>query len=220
MSRVAIVHRLRVGPRPGGAAARGHHDRPAARELRHRDVQGRRRPVDRRSSGSGWSRPDAPFPTTAASSPGEFKEAYEAAFDGGRRGDRLDPRRGHPVGHDQERRDRARHAARPRDPRRRLARRVDGRGDPRAAWAWSWPPTGGRPPRSPRSLEAAGARHADVRRPRDARVPQEGRPDQRRPGGDRHAALGQADHRGQATAWSRRPTASGRGRRRASGSSS
>jgi DegV family protein with EDD domain len=33
-----------------------------------------------------WKRmlaPDAPFPTTAASSPGEFKEAYEAAFEGG-----------------------------------------------------------------------------------------------------------------------------------------
>jgi DegV family protein with EDD domain len=33
-----------------------------------------------------WDRmvaPDAPFPTTAASSPGEFKEAYEAAFAGG-----------------------------------------------------------------------------------------------------------------------------------------
>jgi DegV family protein with EDD domain len=33
-----------------------------------------------------WQRmtaPDAPFPTTAASSPGEFKEAYEAAFEAG-----------------------------------------------------------------------------------------------------------------------------------------
>lgn len=33
-----------------------------------------------------WERmvaPDAPFPTTAASSPGEFKEAYEAAFESG-----------------------------------------------------------------------------------------------------------------------------------------
>jgi DegV family protein with EDD domain len=33
-----------------------------------------------------WTRmtaPDAPFPTTAASSPGDFKEAYEAAFDDG-----------------------------------------------------------------------------------------------------------------------------------------
>ncbi len=33
-----------------------------------------------------WARmvaPDAPFPTTAASSPGEFKDAYEAAFAGG-----------------------------------------------------------------------------------------------------------------------------------------
>jgi fatty acid-binding protein DegV len=33
-----------------------------------------------------WTRmtaPDAPFPTTAASSPGEFKMAYEAAFEAG-----------------------------------------------------------------------------------------------------------------------------------------
>ena len=33
-----------------------------------------------------WKRmtaPDAPFPTTAASSPGEFKDAYEAAFTAG-----------------------------------------------------------------------------------------------------------------------------------------
>jgi DegV family protein with EDD domain len=33
-----------------------------------------------------WTRmtaPDAPFPTTAASSPGDFKAAYEAAFEGG-----------------------------------------------------------------------------------------------------------------------------------------
>ena len=33
-----------------------------------------------------WERmvaPDAPFPKTAASSPGDFKDAYEAAFDGG-----------------------------------------------------------------------------------------------------------------------------------------
>jgi fatty acid kinase fatty acid binding subunit len=38
------------------------------------------------ASGSFWERmtaPDAPFPTTAASSPGEFKEAYEAAFAAG-----------------------------------------------------------------------------------------------------------------------------------------
>jgi len=38
------------------------------------------------STGEFWRRmtaPDAPFPTTAASSPGEFKEAYEAAFAGG-----------------------------------------------------------------------------------------------------------------------------------------
>jgi DegV family protein with EDD domain len=36
-----------------------------------------------------WERmvaPDAPFPTTAASSPGEFKEAYEAAFAAGAEG--------------------------------------------------------------------------------------------------------------------------------------
>ena len=33
-----------------------------------------------------WERmvaPDAPFPKTAASSPGDFKEAYEAAFEAG-----------------------------------------------------------------------------------------------------------------------------------------
>jgi DegV family protein with EDD domain len=38
------------------------------------------------STAAFWDRmvaPDAPFPTTAASSPGEFKEAYEAAFAGG-----------------------------------------------------------------------------------------------------------------------------------------
>ncbi len=38
------------------------------------------------STGAFWDRmtaPDAPFPTTAASSPGEFKEAYEAAFAAG-----------------------------------------------------------------------------------------------------------------------------------------
>ncbi len=38
------------------------------------------------STAAFWERmvaPDAPFPTTAASSPGEFKEAYEAAFTAG-----------------------------------------------------------------------------------------------------------------------------------------
>ncbi len=38
------------------------------------------------STAAFWERmvaPDAPFPKTAASSPGEFKEAYEAAFDAG-----------------------------------------------------------------------------------------------------------------------------------------
>jgi fatty acid kinase fatty acid binding subunit len=38
------------------------------------------------SAGAFWERmvaPDAPFPTTAASSPGVFKEAYEAAFEAG-----------------------------------------------------------------------------------------------------------------------------------------
>src|SRR5690349_1427179 len=38
------------------------------------------------STAAFWERmvaPDAPFPKTAASSPGEFKDAYEAAFDDG-----------------------------------------------------------------------------------------------------------------------------------------
>ena len=83
MSRVAIFTDSASDLDPAGAAAAGHHDRAAARDLRVRDVQGRRRHVDRRSSGSGWSRPDAPFPKTAASSPGEFKDAYEAAFEAG-----------------------------------------------------------------------------------------------------------------------------------------
>ena len=65
-----------------------------------------------------------------------------------------------------------------------------------------------------------GDRPPDVRLARDARVPEEGRPDQRRPGGDRDAALGQADHRGRGTAWSRPPTSRGRGRSRASAASS
>ena len=83
--------------------------------------------------------PDAPFPTTAASSPGRFPRCLRGGVRRGRRGDRLDPRRRDPVGCDQERPDRARHAARPRDPDRRFAQRLDGDRAPRT----DGPGTGG-----------------------------------------------------------------------------
>ena len=73
---------------PGRRAARGHRGRPAHRQLRRRDVPAG---VDL-STDEFWERmtaPDAPFPTTAAVAPGDFKTAYEAAFDERRRRHRL-----------------------------------------------------------------------------------------------------------------------------------
>ena len=85
------------------------------------------------------------------------------------------------------------------------------------AWASSSPPTAGPAAEIAETLEARAPDMRHVRRARDPRVPQEGRPDQRRPGGDRHAPVGQADHRGQARRGRRRSTGSGPGRRPASG---
>ena len=161
MSRVAIF--TDSASRPGSGRRRGRRAStvvPLLVNFGSETFKAGRRPV---TADAFWERmiaPDAPFPTTAASSPGDFKDAYEAAFDGRRRGDRLDPRRGHAVGHDQERPDRARHAAGPRDPRRRLAWAPRWARGSWRGWASSWPPRVVRPRRSPRSLEA---RTADMR---------------------------------------------------------
>ena len=148
------LHRLRVRPRSGGGGGIGHPHRAAARELRVAVVQGRRRPDAVPAFWERMTAPDAPFPTTAASSPGDFKDGLRGGLRRRRRGDRVGPRRRHAVGHDQERPDRARHAARPRDPRRRLAERVDGDRASWPGWASRWPPRPtSRPRRSPTTLE-------------------------------------------------------------------
>ena len=75
------LHRFRVGPGPGAAAA-GIAIVPLLVNFGDESFKA----GDRLSTADFWARmvaPDAPFPTTAASSPGEFKEAYEAAFAGG-----------------------------------------------------------------------------------------------------------------------------------------
>ena len=135
-----------------------------------------------------WERmvaPDAPFPKTAAASPGDFKEAYEAAFAAGAEAivsvhvagtlsgaiksaqiarDMLPDREIHVVDSNG---------------------RVDGPGDPR--------PDGRRARRrgttrrrDRRAARGARQRHPHLRRARDPRIPQEGRPDQR----DAQAAIG------------------------------
>ena len=128
------LHRFRVRPRPGGRGGRrgsaivpllvtfGSETFKAGVDLSTARVLG----AD--------GRPGRAVPEDGGVVAGRVQGGLRGGVRGGRRGDRLDPRRRHAVGHDQERPDRARHAARPRDPRRRFARRVDGRGDPRAAW--------------------------------------------------------------------------------------
>ena len=93
-----------------------------------------------------WERmtaPDAPFPTTAAASPGDFKTAFEAAFDAGADAIVCVDVSGDLSGTLKSAQVAARHARRPRDPRDRLADGVDGRrpagpdgrraGEPRAS---------------------------------------------------------------------------------------
>ncbi len=123
--------------------------------------------------------PDAPVPQDRGLVARRLQGRLRGRLRGRRRGDRVGPRRGHPVGDDQERPDRPRHAARPRDPRRRLAGRLDGPRGSSPGWASSSPPRAARPRRSPRRLEARAQDIAHLRRPRDARVPEEGRADQR-----------------------------------------
>ena len=129
--------------------------------------------------------PDAPFPTTAAASPGDFGQAYEAAFAAGAdaivsitvSGDLSGTIKSATIGAQgccPTGRSTSSTPGRASMAEGMLAQMgvemaaagASGRGDRRG-------PRGGR------------ARHRPVRRARDARVPQERRPDQRRPGGDR-----------------------------------
>ena len=82
MSRVAIFTDSASDLDPATAAAEGIGIVPL---LVNFGLQSYRAGVEM-STAAFWERmlaPDAPFPTTAASSPGEFKEAYEAAFAAG-----------------------------------------------------------------------------------------------------------------------------------------
>ena len=166
-----------------------------------------------------WERmtaPDAPFPTTAASSPGEFKEAYEAAFADGAEAIVSIHVAGTLSGTIK-----SAQIARDMLPDREIhvvdsLRRVDGRGDPRAAWASSWPTTVGRPPRSPRRSRRARRTCACTSRSRPSstsrRAAGSAAPRRRSGRCSRSSRSSRSS-----TAWSRPPTASGRGRRRASG---
>ena len=139
--------------------------------------------------------PDAPFPTTAAASPGDFASTYQAAFDAGAEsvvcitvsGDLSGTLKSATIG--------AAGLAGPRDPRRGLADRVDGPRDarPDRRRARRRGPVGRGDRRGARGAQGEGR---PVRRPGHARVPQARRPDQRGPGGGRDHALDQADHHG------------------------
>ena len=82
MSRVAIITDSASDLDPASAAAEGIRIVPL---LVNFGSQSYKSGVEM-STATFWERmvaPDAPFPTTAASSPGEFREAYEAAFTAG-----------------------------------------------------------------------------------------------------------------------------------------
>ena len=147
-----------------------------------------------------WERmtaPDAPFPKTAASSPGEFKAVYDGVFAEGADAIVSVHVAGSLSGAMKSAEIAQVDAARP---RRSTSSTRRARRWPRAILCLPRPRDGQAGGCS--AEEIAGVlnrprrRPPDVRLARDARVPQEGRPDQRRPGGDRDAALGQADHRG------------------------
>ena len=166
-----------------------------------------------------WERmvaPDAPFPTTAASSPGDFKAAYEAAFAAGAEAivsihlastlsgtiksaqiarDMLPDREIHVVD--------SLGASMAEGILARMGVEMAEADRPAAEIA--------------ETLEIAGVRHADLRGARDPRVPEEGRPDQRCPGGDRNACCRSSRSSRSGTARSPRPSGCGRGPRRVSG---
>ncbi len=197
MSRVAIFTDSASDLDPGRRRGRGHPRRPAAGQLRHRDVQGRRRPVGRGVLGAdgraGRAVPDdrgvvarassrrpTRRPSTAGAEAivsihvagtlsGTIKSAQIAR-------DMLPDREIHVVD--------SLGASMAEGILARMGVEMAADDRPAAEIA--------------ETLESRAPGHADVRRARDARVPQEGRPHQRRAGGDRDAALGQADHHGQA----------------------
>ena len=143
-----------------------------------------------------WDRmvaPDAPFPTTAASSPGEFKEAYEAAFAAG-----ADAIVSVHVASELSGTIKSAQIARDMLPDREI-HVVDSRGASMAEGILArlgvaLAADGRAAEDIAATLEDARAGHAHLRRARDARLPAQGRPDQRRPGRHRDAPVGQADH--------------------------
>ena len=194
MSRVAIFTDSASDLDPAEAAARGSTIVPLLVTFGAGDVQGRRRPVDRGVLGAD-GRPGRAVPDDRGLVARRLQGRLRGGLRGRRRGDRLGPRRRAPC--------RARSRA-PRSPGTccPTARSTSSiRSAPRwprgssRGWRVELAAEGRSAAEIAEMLEARAPRHAHVRRPRDARVPQEGRPDQRRPGGHRDAALGQADHR-------------------------
>ena len=153
MGRVAIVTDSASDLTAEVAAAHGIRVVPLYVRFGDERVPGRRRPLDRPSSGRGWSRPDAPFPTTAAASPGDFQAAFEAELAAGAEAIVCVTRRRQALGDAQERRARRAGPAGRGDPRGRLGLGLDGRRAPR-------PPRGrdGRQPGIPAAEIAARVR--------------------------------------------------------------
>ena len=196
MSRVAIFTDSASDLGSGRGAASGHPRRAAHRQLRVGDVQGRRGPDDRGVLGPD-DRARRAVPDDRRLVAGRLQGGLRGGLRGRRRGDRVDPRR------------RARCPARSRAPRspgtccptaRSTSSTRRARRWPRAScagWGSSCRRADGPAEEIADTLEER-AQDPHLPDPRHPRVPQEGRPDQRRPGGHRDAPVGQADHRGQA----------------------
>ena len=157
-----------------------------------------------------WERmtaPDAPFPTTAASSPGDFRTRTRRRLPTAPRPSSRSTSPARCRARSRAPRSRARCSG-SRDPHRRLAGRVEGAGDPRADGRGHG---GGRhrPSRDRRLPLAPRVGPADVRRARDARIPQARRTDQRR--GPRSGRCSRSSRSSPSRrAWSTPRTASGR----------
>ena len=220
MSRVAIFTDSASDLDPAEAAADGIQIVPLLVNFGVRDLPGRRRPLDRAVLAAD-DRARRAVSDDRRVVARRLQGRLRSGLRRGRRGDRLGPRGGHAVGDDQERPDRPGHAPGPRDPRHRLARGVDGPGDPARHGRARWRPRAGPAAEIAEVARAAARRTCGcTSRSRRSSTCKQGRPDQRRPGGHRDAALGEADHRGRSTASSNGGAGRGRGRRRANASSS